>query len=58
MNLKGYGVDIGNDADLVVLDCASPHAAICELAPVLHAFKRGARTVTREPPRLHRPKPA
>ena len=54
MNLRGYGVEIGNDADLVVLDCDSPGAAICELAPVLHAFKRGVKTVTRPPPILHR----
>jgi len=55
MNLKRYGIAVGNDADLVVLDCASPQAAVCELAPVLHAFKRGRRTVTRNPPQLHRP---
>lgn len=55
MNLRGYGVAVGNDADLVVLDCESPQAAVCELAPVRYAFKRGRRTVTREPPTLHRP---
>jgi cytosine deaminase len=58
MNLKGYGIDTGNDADLVVLDCRSPQDAICELAPVLHAFKRGRRTVTRPPPMLHAPEHA
>jgi len=58
MNLKGYGLDIGNNADLVVLDCDSRQAAICELAPVLYAFKRGRRTVTRQPPSLHYPKHA
>jgi len=55
MNLDRYGIAVGNDADLVVLDCATPQAAVCELAPVLYAFKRGRRTVTRSPPVLHRP---
>jgi len=55
MNLPRYGIAVGNDADLVVLDCTSPQAAVCELAPVLHVFKRGRRTVTRSPPVLHRP---
>jgi cytosine deaminase len=56
MNLQGYGIAVGNDADLIVLDCESPQAAVCELAPVLYAFKRGRKTVTRQPPMLHRPK--
>jgi cytosine deaminase len=55
MNLRRYGIAVGNDADLVVLDCASPQAAVCELAPVLHAFKRGRKTVTRQPAMLHGP---
>jgi cytosine deaminase len=58
MNLQGYGIAVGNDADLVVLDCESPQAAVCELAPVLYAFKRGRRTVTRPAPVLHRPEHA
>lgn len=55
MNLKCYGLKAGNDADIVVLDCETIHAAVRELAPVLHVFKRGRRTVTREPAVLHRP---
>jgi cytosine deaminase len=55
MNLKDYGLEIGKAADLVVLDSESPEAAVAELAPVLFAFKRGRRTVTREPAVLHRP---
>jgi cytosine/adenosine deaminase-related metal-dependent hydrolase len=56
MNLQGYGITVGNHAEQIVLDCESPHAAVCELAPVLYAFKRGRRTVTRQPPMLHYPK--
>ena len=55
MNLKDYGLAVGKAADLVVLDCEDPRTAVAELAPVLMAFKRGRRSVTREPARLHRP---
>ncbi len=55
MNVRGYGVEVGHAADLVVLDCHTPEQAVAELAPVLAAFKRGRRTVTRRPAELHRP---
>jgi cytosine deaminase len=55
MNLSDYGLEIGKSADLVVLDCEQPEDAVAELAPVLFAYKRGCRTVTREPVELHRP---
>jgi len=55
MNLKDYGLEVGKPADLAVLDAASPEQAVAELAPVLYAFKRGRRTVTRAPAVLHRP---
>ncbi len=55
MNLDGYGLKAGNDADIVVLDCQTVHEAVRELPPVLSVFKRGRRTVTREAARLHRP---
>jgi cytosine deaminase len=56
MNLAAYGLAVGKPADLVVLDAESPEAAVAELAPVLYAFKRGRRTVTRSRPVLHAPK--
>jgi cytosine deaminase len=55
MNLKDYGVTPGCFADLVVLDATSAEEAVAELAPVLFAFKRGRKTVSRAPARLHRP---
>jgi cytosine deaminase len=55
MNIADYGIAPGRSADLVVLDAHSPEMAVAEIAPVLHAFKRGRRTVTRPPVRLHRP---
>jgi cytosine/creatinine deaminase len=55
LRLKDYGLAVGKSADLIVLDSASPEAAVAELAPVLYAFKRGRRTVSRQPATLHRP---
>ncbi len=55
MRLKDYGIDVGKSADLVVLDSTSPELAVAELTPVLHAFKRGRKTVSRQPAILHRP---
>ena len=49
MNLKNYGLDASAcSADLVVLDATSPEEAVAELAPVLYAFKRGRKTVSRD----------
>ena len=55
MNLKNYGLTVGCFADLVVLDATSPEEAVAELAPVLFAFKRGRKTVSRSRAQLHRP---
>jgi len=55
MNLEHYGLEVGKSADLVVLDCENPETAVAELVPVLYAFKRGRKTVTREPAVLHSP---
>src|SRR5262245_26604252 len=55
MNLREYGLAVGKPADLAVLDAESREQAVAELSPVLYAFKRGRRTVTRAPALLHRP---
>jgi cytosine/creatinine deaminase len=55
LNLQGYGVRVGAWADLAVLDAETPEQAVAELSPVLYAFKRGRRTMTRSTPELHRP---
>ena len=55
MRLEDYGIAVGNPADMVVLDCTSPEAAIQELASPLCGFKNGRRTFTRSAPELHRP---
>jgi cytosine/creatinine deaminase len=52
MNLKDYGLSVGNPADLVVIDAKTPGEAVATVAPVLAAFKRGRRTLERTRPRL------
>jgi cytosine deaminase len=55
LNLKDYGIAIGNPADLVVIDAETPEQAIAEIRPPLAVWKRGRRTVTRPLPALHAP---
>ncbi len=52
MNLKDYGLSVGNPADLVVIDAKTPGEAVATVAPVLAAFKRGRRTLERARARL------
>ena len=55
MNLKDYGIAIGNPADVTVLEATSPRQAVAELREPIAVFKRGKQTVTRRPTELHRP---
>ncbi len=55
MRKTDYGIAVGAPADLVMLDAPDPVTALRTVAPVLAAYKRGRRTVTREPVHLHRP---
>ena len=55
MNLRDYGIAVGNPADIVIVDAATPEQAIAEVRGPLVAFKRGIRTVTRPRAELHRP---
>jgi len=55
MNLKDYGIAVGNPADIVVIDAITPEQAVAENAAPLVVFKRGVRTVTRTRAELHRP---
>ena len=53
--LTDYGIEVGNSADCVGLDCTDRHAAIAELAAPLFGFKRGRMTFKREPAQLLTP---
>ena len=55
MNLRDYGISIGNPADLVVLDTDSGRNAIAELPEVLMGFKNGRQVFERRRPTLFPP---
>src|ERR1700733_12860417 len=55
LNLKDYGIVVGNPADIVVFDATTPEQAVAENAAPLVVFKRGVRTVTRARAELHHP---
>src|SRR5215510_4699342 len=55
LNLKDYGLAVGNPADIVVFDAETPEQAVAEIRQPLAVFKRGRLTVTRRPPELLRP---
>ena len=55
LNLKDYGLVVGNPADIVVIDSQSPEQAVAEIRQPVAVFKRGRRTVIRHPAELVRP---
>jgi cytosine deaminase len=55
LNLKDYGLTLGNPADIVVIDAATPEQTVAEIRPPLAVWKHGRRTVIRHPPELLRP---
>ena len=55
LNLKDYGIAVGNPADLVVLDCVTKAQAVCEIAQPLFGLKRGVRTFDKPAAMLHKP---
>jgi cytosine deaminase len=55
LNLKDYGLAVGNPADIVIFDAQTPEQAIAEVRNPLAAFKRGRQTMTRQPAQLLRP---
>jgi cytosine deaminase len=55
MNLKDYGIAIGNPADIVVLDCADLVSAVAELAQPVLGMKRGRISFQHAPATLNRP---
>jgi cytosine deaminase len=55
MNLKDYGIAVGNPADFIVLDNSDKAMAVAELSQPLTGFKRGRRSFVRAAPVLLRP---
>ncbi len=56
MRVPGYGIAVGNQADLVALDASGAADAVATLAPPLWGVKRGRASFTRARPVLHRPR--
>jgi cytosine deaminase len=54
MNLRNYGIAVGNPADLVVLDCTDRASAVAEIVRPLSGMKNGRRTFVCPPARLLR----
>jgi cytosine deaminase len=55
MNLKDYGIAVGNPADIVVLDCADPVSAVAELVQPVLGIKHGRVSFLHAPATLNRP---
>jgi cytosine/creatinine deaminase len=55
LNLRDYGLTVGNPADIVLFDAQTPEEAIAEIHNPLSAFKRGRQTMMRRAPELIRP---
>jgi cytosine/creatinine deaminase len=55
MNLRDYGIAVGNPADIIVLDTTSGRNAIAELPDMLMGFKNGRQVFERHSPVLLRP---
>lgn len=54
LNLREYGIAVGNPADIVVFDATDPVQAIREIRQPLSAFKRGRQTLEWSRPKLLR----
>jgi cytosine/creatinine deaminase len=55
LNLTDYGIEVGRQAEVTVIDARSPAEAVATNAPVLAVFKRGRQTVSRPRAELIRP---
>ena len=55
MRLEGYGLAVGDRADIVVLDATDPVEAFGGIAQPLAGFKRGRPSFLRPPARLLHP---
>jgi cytosine deaminase len=55
INAKDYGIKVGSQAEVAVVDAKSPAEAVATNAPVLAVFKRGRQTVSRPRAELTRP---
>jgi cytosine deaminase len=55
MNLRDYGIKVGNPADLIVLDASTPGEALAGIAEPVMGFKAGRKSFSRPAAELHAP---
>jgi cytosine/creatinine deaminase len=55
LNLKDYGLAVGNPADIVIFNAKTPEQAVAEISQPLATFKNGRQTVAWSLPELMRP---
>ena len=55
LNLKDYGLKVGNPGDVVIINAESPLQAISEVSQPLASFKHGRQTMRWNAPELLRP---
>ena len=55
MRLEGYGVEVGNAADLVLFDAVSPEGLVAEIGRPVGGMKAGRVTFTDGRAMLHAP---
>ena len=56
LNYGDYGFAVGNPADIIIINAATPEQAIAEIAQPLAAFKNGRQTMAWSRPELLRPR--
>jgi cytosine deaminase len=56
LNIKNYGIAVGNPADIIIINARTPGQAVAEIAQPVAAFKNGKQTVEWNPPELKRPR--
>jgi cytosine deaminase len=55
LNLKDYGIAVGNPGDVVVINAHTPEQAVAQIAQPVAAFKNGRQTMRWNLPELLRP---
>jgi len=55
LNLKDFGIKVGNPGDVVILNAETPLQVISEVSQPLAAFKNGRQTMRWSAPELIRP---
>lgn len=55
VRFKGYSIEVGDTANVLVFDCREPETAVAECIVPMYDFKRGRQTFTCAPVEIHVP---